>query len=448
MSPNNSFNDILPPQNNNNSNGGRRSIRDIPISERKQNKIDELLKETADIRAEHPKRPEPRPEPIPRTIEQEERSRLLWWIFLICIGVVILTIAALILFGKAHVNITLQTKSIPVEVMTVSVANASSTAQVLPYKVIPVHKEGNREVAATGVATKVEKKASGTIIVYNNYSTESQQLVATTRFESPQGLVYRIDKPITIPGTTVSNGQTVPGSVEAVVYADQPGEKYNSAKTDFTVPGFKGSDKYEKFYARSKTALTGGFSGSMPKVSDTDLKTANQDLEQSLIAQIETEIKNQLPAGYVFFKQGIRTNYSSTVGPSSDGKAQVTGKVEAEGIIFEQNAVEKIIAENNSGMQYHFDNLDSLTLSIENKEKVNSFISNPALSIRLSGTLTTGQSFDQVAVKRVISGKAKVQLKEILKLYPEIVKADAVIRPFWSRSFPKNPEKIEIIINK
>src|SRR5205085_479395 len=52
-------------------------------------------------------------------------------------------------------------------------------------------------LAATGVEP-VSKKASGTIVIYNN-TPAAQTFVATTRFESSAGLVYRIDKPITIP---------------------------------------------------------------------------------------------------------------------------------------------------------------------------------------------------------------------------------------------------------
>jgi hypothetical protein len=471
MNPNNSLNDILPPNSgnggsngNNNNSGGetsgpKKSIRNIPLSDRKQNKIDELLKETADFRVEHPTRvveSSPRPATPAQTKIKSSPSlssggkgtsrKALWLVALV--AVLVLAGGLLMIFNNAEVRVTLKTESIPVNMTAAAVADEMSATDTLPYKLLPLQKEENKEIAATGPTTKVEKKASGTIIVYNNFSAASQQLIATTRFETPAGLVYRIDKPITVPGTTVVNGKTVPGSVEAVVYADQSGTSYNISNSDFTIPGFKGTTKYEGFYARTKTALSGGFSGTTSGVSDADLKTANEELEQSLTGQIMTEIQSQKPAGYVFLKDGIRTAYTSSVGASSDGKATVTGRMSAEVLLFETSTLEKMIAENTGGSRYHFDNLDSLGLTIENGDKITSFISSPALSLTFAGTLTTGQSFEEEALKTALSGKAKIQLQEIMKMYPEITKAEATVRPFWSRTFPNNPQKIKVIVTK
>src|SRR3989344_1806407 len=47
----------------------------------------------------------------------------------------------------------------------------------------------------------VVKKARGEITVYNNYNSEPQNLITTTRFESAKGLIFRIQRSITVPGT-------------------------------------------------------------------------------------------------------------------------------------------------------------------------------------------------------------------------------------------------------
>lgn len=436
---NNSFDGIIPPEGK-----SRRSIRDIPLREKK-NKIDELLKETAEFRAEHQ---HPRPAASAAVIDRrEEREKSYLWIWII-VGLLVLGGLAIFFFRGAEVALSLKTETVAVDISAVSASEDADATSTLPYKVIPVQKEAVREVSATGAPTKVEKKASGTIIIYNNFSAAPQQLIATTRFESSGGLVYRIDKAVTVPGTKIVNGQSVPGSVEAVVYADVPGNLYNIGKADFVIPGFKGSAKYEGFYARSKTPLAGGFTGSMPQVSSDDLKAANADLESSLIAEALAELDAVKPAGHVIFKEGIRITYSSDVSPGSDGKATVTGTVTAEALVFDQAKVEKLIAESRNGETYRFDNLASLALEVQNADKVTSYISSPVLSLRLSGTLTTGQSFDREALKRALADKSKSQLQELLRMYPEITKVKATIHPFWSRSFPDNPEKIEIIVTK
>lgn len=429
----NTFDDIIPPP----VPATKRSIRNIPIREKKQNKIDELLEETAGMRTEHHIPPPVYIPPSSSSSKSGRRPRKGKW-FIILILAVAAGVGTLFFFRGASVDIVLKTETIPVDLTTTSTVEASASS-TLSYKVLPIQKEGSKEVAATGPAVKVEKKASGTIIIYNNYSAEAQQLIATTRFETSEGLVYRIDKAVTIPGN---------GSAEAVVTADQPGEKYNAEKKDFTIPGFKGTPKYSKFYARSKTALSGGFVGTMPKIADADLKAVNDSLEQELITQALATIQSEKPTDYAFFKEGVRSTYTSSVIPSADGKAVVTGKLILEALIFEKSAIEKVIADTKDGQRYRYDNLEDLALSILNQKAIASFISGPALSLRLEGTLTTGQSFDPETLKRALAGKAKGQLPEILKMYPEISRAEATLRPFWSSSFPENHEKITINVTK
>ncbi len=444
MSPKNSFNDIIPPATAKKT--SKRSIRDIPIPEKKPNKIEELLKETEDFRIEHPSRPVAK-----STMSDEEWApappKRRGWI-VVLLAFIILGGGALFIFDGASIAITLKTQSIPVDITVAATADNASATATLPYKVLPIQKEGRKEIAASGAMVKVEKKASGTILIYNNYSSAAQPLIATTRVETPAGSIYRLDKAVTVPGTTVVAGKTVPGSVEVTVTADVSGATYNTDKVDFVIPGFKGTSKYEGFYARSKTALTGGFSGTIPQIADADLKAANEELKQSLLGQAFGEINAQKAAGQVFFEGGMRSTFTSVIGPAANGKATIAGKIVVETLIFDGSEVEEAIATSQNSQKYHFDNLESLTLIIQNTTPVTSFISGPILSLKLAGTLTTGQSFDEKALKTALANKSKSQLPQILKLYPEITKAEATVRPFWSRSFPTNPDKIKIIVTK
>jgi hypothetical protein len=85
----------------------------------------------------------------------------------------------------------------------------------------------------------VESKASGKIVIYNNFDSEPQRLIKNTRFESAAGKIYRVNQSVVVPG---KNG-TTPGSIEVTVYADEVGSSYNAAPTDFTIPGFKGTER-------------------------------------------------------------------------------------------------------------------------------------------------------------------------------------------------------------
>jgi len=162
------------------------------------------------------------------------------------------------LFAGATIKITpRQEKSIIDGVFSLS---QEEKAGDLSFEVMILAGEKSMDIEATE-ERQVDRKASGEIVVYNAHDSASQRLIKNTRFEAPDGKIYRIKDSIIVPGTSVENGEIVPGSVSATVYADEPGEDYNKGFSDFTIPGFKGSPRYENFYARSKTEITNGFSG-------------------------------------------------------------------------------------------------------------------------------------------------------------------------------------------
>ncbi len=67
------------------------------------------------------------------------------------------------------------------------------------------------------------KKAEGSVTIYNEFSNAPQPLVATTRLETSDGKIFRIVKGVTVPGTTLVDGEIKPGAIEVQVVADQPG---------------------------------------------------------------------------------------------------------------------------------------------------------------------------------------------------------------------------------
>ncbi len=77
-----------------------------------------------------------------------------------------------------------------------------------------------------------------------------------TRFLALDGKIFRLTKGITVPGAKIVEGKIIPSSIEAAVIADQPGEAYNIGPVSrFSIPGLKGTPKYEAFYAESKADI-------------------------------------------------------------------------------------------------------------------------------------------------------------------------------------------------
>ena len=65
----------------------------------------------------------------------------------------------------------------------------------------------------------MSQKAQGTLTIYNAYSSAPQTLVATTRFVTPDGKIFRLTNEVTVPGAKITNGQIVPSSINAPIAA-------------------------------------------------------------------------------------------------------------------------------------------------------------------------------------------------------------------------------------
>jgi hypothetical protein len=131
---------------------------------------------------------------------------------------------------------------------------------------------------------KVSARAGGEITIYNNFGAQSQKLIKGTRFSTSDGKIFRIQDSVTIPGKSGSS----PGSVKARVVADSEGEEYNIGPTRFSIPGFKGSPKYEGFYGESSKNMSGGSSGKSVDVSDLDMEKGKETVREKIKTALES----------------------------------------------------------------------------------------------------------------------------------------------------------------
>ncbi|MEK7115129.1 MAG: hypothetical protein AAB847_02110, partial [Patescibacteria group bacterium] len=168
----------------------------------------------------------------------------------------------------------------------------------IPGQVFNQKKNGQLNFPATG-EKNLNKKAIGNITIYNNHSSAPQNLVASTRFESPDGKIFRLVEGVTVPGAVVNDGKVAPSSVVVKVIADRGGETYNIGPVEkWTIPGFKHTTKEKTFYGVSTEPMKGGFSGKSAYPTDNDIKLAKEKSSQILEDGLKTLIKNEIPAGF------------------------------------------------------------------------------------------------------------------------------------------------------
>src|SRR3990167_860975 len=154
-------------------------------------------------------------------------------------GVVVFLVAIYMFFGKATVQIKPQRQPIDFK-LSASTADSYTQVDAVTYRIpgqfLSYTGEVKKDFQASG-QQMVVKKTRGEITVYNNYNSEPQNLITTTRFESAKGFIFRIQRSITVPGTRLINGKTTPGSVRVEIIADKPDEEYNIPAGKFTIPG-------------------------------------------------------------------------------------------------------------------------------------------------------------------------------------------------------------------
>ncbi|RJQ37425.1 hypothetical protein C4552_00990 [Candidatus Parcubacteria bacterium] len=176
----------------------------------------------------------------------------------------------------------------------VEATTLDTARRVVPALAVTLDRTVDAEFEATG-SQFVRERARGTVRIYNAFSTAPQPLVATTRLQDGEGRIYRLVAGVVVPGATQKDGALVPASVTAEVIADEPGEKYNIGPTDFSIPGFRGTPRYQGFHAKSEGSIEGGFEGQARVVTAADITRASEELSARAVEELNVELAAKVP---------------------------------------------------------------------------------------------------------------------------------------------------------
>lgn len=358
--------------------------------------------------------------------------------------IVILTFAISAFFKSAKITLTPRHETREV---TGTFTAQKDVTTGLGFQIVTVSKESQTPVVATG-DKQVNSKASGTIVIYNN-NPVSQKLIATTRFQTSNNLIYRLISVISIPGKTIIGGKSVPGSAEAAVQADASGATYNIPLSDFTLPALKGDPKFKTIYARSKTPMTGGFAGTQKVVSQISVTAADAVLQSQLKDALNKEIVSEIPANFILFPGGTSYSFSETSqGKDTGSTTLLQKKGTAQAIILDKASLSQAIVSrvlpDTVGQNVKVDNLDSLTFAFATSTSNPTFLSQVSFSI--FGNANFVWTFDQNKLKIDILGLSKIQAQSVIATnYKSVQEAWIEIRPFWNQTISSDPDKVNVI---
>jgi len=369
------------------------------------------------------------------------------------VGAALLILAAVLYFILPQADIVIVPKSESI-VQDFSVSADKSITKVdlaqakIPAQIIKLDKKESKDFKATG-ERQLNDKAAGIITIYNEYSSSPQALVATTRFVSENGKIFRLTKSLTVPGAKIVDGKIVASSIDASVVADQPGEEYNIGPANFKIPGFQGGPKYDSFYGRSTKAMSGGAIGLAKVVSQEDFDKAKAEIWQNLRPAIDQELKAQIPSGLKILEGALKEEMgtiesSAAVGAKADNFT-ITVKGSGTAIIFDEKDIYSLandkIAESIDGK-----NLNQKEKQIE-YSSVSVDFGKGQLNFKTKVTQKLVWNEDINSLKNLIVGKNEAQIRQIFEGRSEIEKARILFWPFWVKTVPTNLDKIKITIS-
>ena len=315
------------------------------------------------------------------------------------------------LFSK--VKITINPKTAEVSLNGDFSASKDAKTSSLSFDLVVISGEQEKTIQG-GEMKEVKLASTGRVILYNNFSTSSQNLDIDTRLSGSNGKIYKITTKTTIPGIT-SDGK--PGSVEVGIYAAEPGESYDSGPLDFNIVGFKGTPKYSKFYARSKGAISGGYIGEAPVVSDLEKASASSEIRALLESKLLKKVIDQIPTGFVLYEDAILLDIGDkniVFTPSENNTVMATLKGTLYGFIFNKEKLTKKIAEDAlleyAGEDIYIPNIKNLEFTFLNKESV-SFTNIKNINFNITGTPYFVYKVDEDKLNSDVLNKEKKELR-------------------------------------
>ncbi len=414
-----------------------KSIRNIPLPEKErreknQEEIQIVVEETIEIpirRVDLPTREEKK---------AKDRNHSIW--VLAILSVIGLFFAITSVLGKATISIT--PKVISFDVPQNISAKKNPLDNEIGYSEVTLSINDTTFVKGSN-QKQVSSKATGKIVIYNN-TVSSQKLVSGTKLETTEGLIFLLDKTITVPARSIKSGTTTPGSIVGNITASEAGDKYNVGLVDLNITAFKGSPKFDQIFGRSKTSIAGGAEGIIAEVDKSLLDTSSQNLDQKITKDLISKVSKQLPEKFII-PDGA---YTITFGTSTPKYNQDGATVSVEGTIkaYALDAKSILSKVSLSGGQKDTLETDKVKILKSNLKSLSFTQTSDTLSMNLGGNLTLETIIDPAAVLKVASGLSRRSAVDAIDTIPGVDSVDISLNPIWKLKIPEDSSKIEISI--
>ncbi|HYE59643.1 MAG TPA: hypothetical protein VEA18_00460 [Candidatus Kapabacteria bacterium] len=286
--------------------------------------------------------------------------------------------------------------------------------------------------------SRVESGVAGGVVTLYNKSNVAQPLVATTRLQTADGILFRLRNRVTVPAN---------GSVEAQVYADKEGVGNNLPPSKFTIPGLAEA-KQQVIYAESTLPMNSG-STTIGILSDDDVKKAEKVVTDALLEKGKNTLSTLYPD-----KHGVFLVTDSAV--ALDGATKVGDEVSS----FAMKGSGTVVAVFYDPEKIRVAAVDTLMKkSVTDTDSIEPSKDLPTVSLREyakdkgTATVTIFQSGRAVLnpeskqiQKVMLFGKTKEEVRRYLLSLKRVHSVDVQFRPAWMMTVPHVPDHVQVIV--
>lgn len=424
------------------------------VSDARKEKLRRLFQQPAEPGLTPPRMSSPQPSENPsRSRARESSSSGSSWAW----ALTSLSVVAVIVFGgyfflrpEAVVFVEPQAASQMIRLSLFGAAEGTGETKSVPVRYISEEKTVRLTRPATGKDLGNAAKASGMITIVNNHSDAAQSLVATTRFETADGKLYRLVEGVTVPGVKEEGGKKVPGKADARVIADATGMSFNIASGSFKIPGFKGSPKYDSITAEVKSAFIGGGDGTGSNalsVAAADLDSAKEAALEEAKQAVFSGLRAGLGDGEAILEKSfqaavIGTPVAPAVGTVVEAGFEYEGRFQVRGFIISETGLRNIIDQEtieSAGvvLKPHAYDIGYGTVLSNFETK------------RVDFTVESKVSFqaplEKEGLKKELLGLDEEGIRAFLGAHPEIKRLQVEFKPkVFIATIPKDPARVTV----
>lgn len=356
---------------------------------------------------------------------------------------------------EAIIEIQPQQATQTVRLSLVGTTDASGSGVSVPARYVEEEKTIRLSREATGKDTDGNGlKARGTIVISNAFSEAAQSLVATTRFETADGRLYRLVSGVTVPGTKTEGGKTVPGMVEAQVMADKAGTKSNlDSGTTFAIPGFKGGPKFEKITAESKGAFTGG----EDSATAATLSVSGADLENARLAAMEEAKKtvinglvSRIQSGEIALEPSFEVVTIGIPSAPTEGMAverfDYEARFQVRGFIISEAAIRNIFDKETTESAGVVLRPHRYALSYGS---VLSNFETKRVDLTVESRILFRAPLDEAVLKNALLGLDEAGIRNYLETHPEVKRLQVEFKPkVFIATIPNDPARVTVNLSE